>query len=324
MLNKKQFKDALVYNDSSDQSFEDLPWQWDGHGVMGDLFVWVTIVYQLENGLKPDGKLGPKTASRIKSEMKVSVESTPVVKIPKGEFSNAIIINGKRVKLPQSMIDAGLTASNYLDDGGPHFKHKLRKSKPIHFVLHETVGNTAEGCKKTLLRKGYGVQLIFDPEGHLSCHGDLVLDYMIHANQLSKTSFGIEFVNPYSPLYARSGGPFSKFIPAQWWTWVPSVKMSGVKKLLAKKGWGKVPRQYVSITDKQMEAFYTLAPWICHVSGVPYRFPTKGLNKKKRHIDGWNIKPKARPGAGVVAHRDQSSHSDGRYILERLISARDE
>jgi len=234
-----------------------------------------------------------------------------------GDFSNAIIVGGIRIVLPDEFIEFGLTVSNYMDDGEPHFSRKARVKSLQHFVLHETCGNTARGCKGSLIRKGYGVQLILDPKGHLSCHGDLLSEQMVHANQLNPTSIGMEVVNPYSPLYAKE--PFTKTIPSEWWTWVPSRRMRGVSDLLAKKGWSDVPKQYVLPTLEQMAAARMLVPWICEQCGIPYRFPTRGLSARKSRIDGWNSRSRAVPGPGVVAHRDFASHADGRYMLEDLI-----
>ena len=65
--------------------------------------------------------------------------------------SNCLIVNGKRVPLPREAIDAGCTATNYLDDAEPHFKVFPRKRKLDLFVEHETGGNTAGGTEATLL-----------------------------------------------------------------------------------------------------------------------------------------------------------------------------
>lgn len=224
----------------------------------------------------------------------------------KGEFSNAIIVNEARILLPDEILKAGVTATNFEDDGEPRFKHRERQGDVLSFVIHETCGNTAQGCKNTLLRRGYGVQLILAPNGHLSCHGDLVLDQMTHANQLNKVSFGCEIVNPYSPAYVRDKAIWGRTMPAQWWTWVPKGAI----------------RRYVLPTERQMRAIRVLAPWLCQITGVPYEFPTAKLNRFNRKIKGWDRKPKARPGPGVVAHRDFAGHADGRYILEDLIGAK--
>jgi hypothetical protein len=236
--------------------------------------------------------------------------------------SNAIIVDEKRMALPAVMLEAGYTASNYLDDGEPHFARRVRTKAVRNFVLHETCGSTAEGCKNTLVRKGYGVQLILASDGHVSCHGDLVRDRMVHANQLNDVSFGIEVVNPYTALYAVGAWSRAERIPAQWWTWVPSEDEPDVRRLLDKRGWAQVPREYVVPMPKQMGALRLLVPWLCELTGVPFVFPTAELGPKRRKLVGWDAKPAAMPGSGVVAHRDFASHADGRYLLERIMAGR--
>ena len=301
MLNKTEFQAANDYNkyriSSNKLDVDSLPWQWQ----MSDwaAFVWCTVIHQMEFGLTIDGKLGPKTEESIK-------EHCPSIEMPY-ETSNAIIVYGKRFSLPPGLIEEGLSASNFLDDGLFHFEHTERDSDDVTlFVLHETCGNTAEGCVNTLKANGYGVQLILDPSGHLYCHGDLVLDRMIHANQCNNKSFGIEIVNPYAPQYISNNNKdvFDNFIDAEWWTWTPD----------------KNDRRYVTPTKAQLHAIKLLAPWLCCITGVPYMFPTANLSVQKRKIDGYNGSPRAIPDPGVVAHRDFAGHSDGRFILEQLIA----
>lgn len=329
MLTKQQLADAERYNSErirrGELTSRDMPWPWAS--VSGAHFAWATALFQSLNGLAVDGKLGPATKRAIgRSADNTSVErpmpSSPSVPPETQGRSNAIVVDGARVLLPDEFMAAGFTASNYLDDGEPHFRHRERTEPLAHFVLHETCGNTAQGCKDTLLRKGYGVQLILAPSGHLSCHGDLVRDYMVHANQLNGSSFGCEVVNPYSPIYVTDPAIFIATIPAAWWTWVPSTKGkngAAVQKILQRKGLAKVPREYVTPTRPQMAAMRVLAPWLCRITGVPFRFPTRDLGKRHPRIAGWDLKPAARPGPGVVAHRDFAGHSDGRYMLEDLI-----
>ncbi|MHA2068560.1 MAG: peptidoglycan recognition protein family protein [Candidatus Thorarchaeota archaeon] len=210
------------------------------------------------------------------------------------------IIAGAVVPAPE-----GLTVKNYVQDSEPHFAHKPRKKALKHFVLHETAGRTAKRCKNTLIRKGYGVHLILARNGLVTCHGDLALDRMVHANQLNNTSIGIEIVNPYAPMLAKGMNVYAK--PAEWWTWCPD----------------KRDRRYILPSQAQLDALVILVPWLCDQLGIPYQFPTAGLNKKKRKITGWRSFRKggwrAKPKPGVVAHRDFGSHADGRYPLEHLM-----
>jgi hypothetical protein len=209
------------------------------------------------------------------------------------------VIDGSLVSAPSE-----LTVNNYLEDNEPCFLHRKRTKPLTHLVLHETAGRTARGCKNTLLRKGYGVQLILDRDGTISCHGDLVTDQMTHANQLNKTSIGIEIVNPYAPSIAK-GMEDLEIIPAKWWTWCR-----------------KKDKRYVLPTTKQLNTLVVLLPWLCKVLGIPLEFPTQYLGPKKRKILGWRKPPigwRAKPKAGIVAHRDFATHADGRYPLEYVM-----
>jgi hypothetical protein len=113
----------------------------------------------------------------------------------------------------------------------------------------------------------------------------------------------VEVCNPYAPAYARK--PFGPTIPAEWWTWVPA---GGAKA-------------YVLPTPVQLAVLKALVPWLCGQLGIPVAFPTAGLNAQLRKIPGWDRRPAAVPGPGVVAHQDFGSHGDARYLLEQLIAA---
>lgn len=325
MLDKMKTLEAVRYNSRKTGHLwrlSDLPEPLSDGPIDSEFVAWV-CAFQAGNGLEVDGKIGMNTFDVIKAANEerdywnditktIRKSAPPRIFVDGRAPSNRIIIKGERVKLPEIMIASGYTATNYLDDGEPRFSHKRRQHALTNFVCHETCGSTAEGCKKTLIRKNYGVQLIMDPWGRISCHGDLVLDQMVHANQLNKMSLGMEVVNPYSPIYVRDKDEelWYKRIPRQWWTWKPSAFSEDVKKILKRKGWSKVPNQYVCPTDDQMASVRIFVPWVVEQIGLfPYEFPTENTRKKVKF-----------PGPGVVAHRDLASHSDGRYMLEMLIS----
>ncbi len=301
MLDKKQFESAVQYNENSGAVGDKLlPWPWGSLGILGsgEFTLW-TAIFQADNGLACDGKLGPVTRSAIFGEKSVQIEVAKTV-------SNAVVINGESVPVPDSFLDAGIETTNYIDDDEPHFRVRKKKNRKLgYFVLHETCGNTADGCKRTLLKKGSGVQLILSPDGNLSCHGDLLTERMVHANQLNSYSVGIEVVNPYNPVFVSDERVFNEYIGKKWWTWIPSKK--SVKRILDRKGMKSVPKQYVLPTDKQMRALEIIVPWVCDKVGIPYVFPTLGKKKKVRY-----------PDRGVVAHKNFNTHSDGIYLLEHL------
>jgi len=210
------------------------------------------------------------------------------------------IINADFIEPPE-----GIRITNFCFDDEPQFKHKNRTKLLEHFVLHETAGRSASGCKRTLLKRGYGVHLILARNGSLSQHGDLVADTMVHANQLNKTSVGIEIVNPYAPMLAKR--MLYKSIPAEWWTWCPD----------------KEDRRYILPTPAQLKTLRVVIPWLCQKLDIPYIFPTKYLSRKQRQVKRAGILRRRIPEPGVVAHCDFAKHADGRYPLEYLIKHAD-
>jgi hypothetical protein len=146
--------------------------------------------------------------------------------------------------------------------------------------------------------------LILDKDGRLSQHADLGSEICYHAGQANGISVGMEIVNGYRPETATD--PHGPILPSEWWTWVPKGSA----------------RQYVAPTDIQMRVALALVPWLCDHLGIPVVFPTSDLVAKRPRITGWRKPPmgwSAKPGAGIVAHQDFSSHADGRYILDRMI-----
>lgn len=214
-------------------------------------------------------------------------------------INSGFIINDQFVEAPE-----GILVHNFKFHSEPTFSSKPRTAKLQHFVLHETAGRSADRCKASLIAKGYGVHLILERNGIVSCHGDLATSVMVHAGQLNKTSIGIEVVNPYAPSLAN--GMMFSTIPAEWWTWCPDKKK----------------KEYVLPTEAQLKVLTVLVPWLCEKLGIPYVFPTANLNSKARKITGWKGPPLgwyAKPDPGVVAHQDFAAHADGRFLLEYLM-----
>lgn len=231
--------------------------------------------------------------------------------------SNCLIIDGQRVRLSDEMLGLGITASNYLDDEEHQFtQFRNRKAHQVtHLVIHESVTMSAAQTNRVLEakrrksgRKGknggkgwdYGIHLNMSPDGHISCHADLIRHRLVHANQLCTESVGLEVVNPYNPKFAKP--PFTRTMDGPWWCWRPE----------------NGERVYTLPTDAQMRAIGPLCKFLCdNIAALPFEFPTKDLNRKNKRIDGWNSGKE--PAPGIVAHRDFASHADGRYLLEHVI-----
>jgi hypothetical protein len=273
----------------------------------------VTVArFQSWADLVVDGKLGPATFSMMRGflqglpqapdglDLGAAVPTRPGV-------SNQIIVNGQRVRLPDEYAQAGLSCSNWLDDGDAtedvHFDGARPRTKQVqHLVIHESVTNSVAETVRVLKGKGYGVHFMIAPDGHISCHLDPVKEQVIHGNQLNGTSIGVEVINPYSPKFDRP--PYEKTIPAEWWTWVPE---GGV-------------RAYTLPTEAQMAALTALVKWLTSlIPTLPLTFPTLYLSSRQQKIPNWDKPTSAKPGPGIVAHSDYSSHADGRWPLLEVI-----
>lgn len=261
-------------------------------GAFGPLTAAAVILAQHAHGLPTTGEAGPELLELL------GVTATPAP-------SNAIVCDGRTVALPAALRELGISASNYIDDGEHHFDAHARTRRPVHAVLHEAVAEGPERIvdilrtRKTSSGMSLGVPLILAQDLHLSCHNDLVREAPIHGNQLNRTSVGIELELPYNPAFDR--GPKLEVIASSWWTWVPNGKAA----------------LYCRPSDTLMRALQGILRWTSELAGFPYQFPTKHLGPHLPRIHGWQ--KGAKPGPGIVAHRDYWSHSDGRWPLEWLI-----
>jgi len=317
---------------------KDLPWPLNIPAIIGgfifpphsNAFTGIVGMFQEAHGLKKDGMLGPATYAAMKSIKPAAAETieghdfdeeTPAV-IPqkiapaRSNVSNCLIIDNQSIKLSDEMINSGITASNYQDDDEHQFtQYRDRKKEVTHFVIHESVTMSAaqtnrvlDNKRKASAKKGknngkgwdYGIHLNLAPDGHISCHADLVQHRLVHANQLNDESFGVEVVNPYNPIFAKP--PFDKTIPGPWWCWKPK----------------NADKIYTLPTAAQLRSILALCKFFSErISTLPLEFPTKDLSARKSRIDGW--RDDKQPPPGIVAHRDFASHADGRYLLEYVI-----
>ena len=297
----------------------------------GEAFAHTVSAFQVLAGLTVDGKLGSDTLAAMRTiyasavpivgdddderSLELPPDPPPTVLVPRSGVSNCLRIGGQSVRIPQEMIDAGISVSNFHDDGEHHFDHWKRTQPCRWFIFHESVSMSQKSTIRTLERKRarsikkgknggkgypYGVHLINAPDGHFSCHADLLDETLTHASQCNRGSIGCEWVNPYNPKWARH--PFDRVIPAPWWCWVPRDGQP----------------LYTLPTPAQLLA----AEWITKflptvIPDLPLAFPTADLGPGRGRIRNWN--DRAKPPSGFVAHRDFSDHADGRYLLEHVM-----
>jgi hypothetical protein len=292
-------------------------------------FAAMVAIFQKAHGLRVDGKLGSSTLAAMRSATAARPpgedghdfgEVKPRLKRkrlkPRIGVSNKLVINGRLVKISDEMISKGIGASNYDDDGEHQFSDFQPRDGVRFVVIHESVTMCVAETNRILKLKkmkssaagdnggkghDFGTHISIAPDGHIVCHADLVLHRLVHANQMNDESISIQVVNPYNPMFARP--PFDRVIPGPWWCWKPEG----------------APKLYTPPTDAQLLSLSLLVEFLPkQIDSLPLAFPTKNLNAENRRIEGWD--QGALPGSGgIVAHRDFTAHSGGRYLLEHCI-----
>lgn len=301
---------ATSYNQTASSTVwahAELIFPFTGQDPGSKCFAYLTALFQIEHALKVDGKLGPNTWSAMRAGIREGrypmSDERDNVPTRRGA-SNALVVGGKSIKAPDKFREADFGITNFVDDDEVRFEARHRTKNVTHFVIHESVTTSAADTVRVLQSRDLGVHLILAPDGHLSCHNDLVDDQPVHANQLNGTSVGIEVVNPYATKWLVE--PWKEVVRARSWTWVPEDST----------------RQYVLPTPSQKECLELLVPWLTELlNGLPLSFPTKHLGWRQKRIDGW--RDGAKLGPGIVAHQDFAAKSDGRWLLEQLIEKYD-
>lgn len=292
-------------------------------------FVAMVAIFQKAHGLRVDGKLGTSTLAAMRSvvealgsdenahdfgDVKNHVKRRKL-KVRDGA-SNRLIIGGRSVGISDEMLSKGIGASNYEDDGEHRFADFRERESVRFLVIHESVSMCVAETNRILKLKklrsaakgegggnghDFGTHLSIAPDGHISCHADLVRHRLVHANQMNDEGISIQVVNPYNPMFARP--PFDRVISGPWWCWKPEG----------------APKLYTLPTDAQLLSLSLLAKFLAEkIKGLPLAFPTKHLDADNRRIEGWDQGALPDSG-GIVAHRDFTAHSGGRYLLEHCI-----
>jgi len=126
----------------------------------------------------------------------------------------SLIIGGERHPI------ADLAVSTWLDgDDVVAFDGADRVGRSItELIVHESVTWSRADTERVLLRRGLGIHLMVDVDGHVTQHGDLADDRLAHAAGHNGPSVGLEVITPYYPpkLRWRGGRHGRKVIKAPW------------------------------------------------------------------------------------------------------------
>lgn len=167
-----------------------------------DQVVEATLMFQNDNGLVPDGKLGPLTARRVSTEYRFLDEV------------GSIVVGGKHITVPFKavpMVGRDGKSSDYNLE--PKHLHRTRAKKPTQVVWHWDACLNAKNCYRVLAQAGVSSHGCIDNDGTFYQFLDFETRTAWHAGHsaVNKASIGIDISNAvytkYQSWYAPRFGP---------------------------------------------------------------------------------------------------------------------
>jgi len=240
---------------------------------------------------------GDKTPAE-KASLSATNSSIGITRSPttEGSWANlndneGLVVNGKQIGKVQGV--------NVKINGEYHFPRRNTRNKVIQLVIHETAGTSKQGAINEMKSQNLSVQLILNPDGVFTQHGDIVQDVLQHANFTNPTSFGVEIVNPYYPNF-RVTKENKK-------TWPDVIDAAWADK-----------KKYTVASKAQLEAITSLIRWAISYKKDGVSIDSNWLNydttKKEFYFKKVSAEFLANK-SGVFSHLiiNASDHSDGTF-----------
>jgi hypothetical protein len=193
--------DKIFYNESSAKS---LGWEpsWLGAKAFDDSLIRKIRAFQRDNGLKPDGLLGPGTFRRLVAhrEVQEEVHQEAHVEIQPGE--KAILYKGKKFPIKWDKVVLPSDPGGMQHDNG--YQHMKRKRNISMFVAHWDVCLNSKSCFRVLNKTSRSASIHFAIDNDGTIYQFLDMNHIAwHASKRSvnKKSVGVEISNAYYPKY---------------------------------------------------------------------------------------------------------------------------
>ena len=192
-------EDKIFYNESSCKSLGWKP-QWLGLQEIGYDLITAVKKFQKENGLKPDGLIGPMTFRVLKTHVEQDQDIEEKTPIEPGEKS--ILYNGKKFPINWDKVVLPSDPGGMEHDNG--FTKQTRKRKISMFVAHWDVCLNSEACFKVLNRTDRSASIHFAIDNDGTIYQFLDMNHIAwHASHrlVNRKSVGVEISNAYYPKY---------------------------------------------------------------------------------------------------------------------------
>ena len=192
--------DKIFYNESSAKS---LGWEpsWLGAKAFDDSLIRKIRAFQRDNGLKPDGLLGPGTFRRLVAHREAQEDYDKAhVEIQPGE--KAILYKGKKFPIKWDKVILPTDDGGMQHDNG--YQHMKRKRNISMFVAHWDVCLNSKSCFRVLNKTSRSASIHFAIDNDGTIYQFLDMNHIAwHASKRSvnKKSVGVEISNAYYPKY---------------------------------------------------------------------------------------------------------------------------
>jgi peptidoglycan hydrolase-like protein with peptidoglycan-binding domain len=192
--------DKIFYNESSAKS---LGWEpsWLGAKAFDDSLIRKIRAFQRDNGLKPDGLLGPGTFRRLVAHREAQEDYDKAhVEIQPGE--KVILYKGKKFPIKWDKVVLPTDDGGMQHDNG--YQHMKRKRNISMFVAHWDVCLNSKSCFRVLNKTSRSASIHFAIDNDGTIYQFLDMNHIAwHASKRSvnKKSVGVEISNAYYPKY---------------------------------------------------------------------------------------------------------------------------
>jgi|13_taG_2_1085334.scaffolds.fasta_scaffold00788_4 RNAse (barnase) inhibitor barstar len=196
------YEKVLKYNRSSLIKYNWTPSWFGGEALDSDL-VDLVCKFQEENGLSPDGLVGPSTYRRVLAEALSKQSGFKGEKTRKRKKEMFLIYNGEEYKIFWPKVRIYTEKSGLSIEGKNYYSFQDKpKRDPIQFVNHWDAALTSKSCVNIINKRNLSMHFCIDNDGTIYQLMDMQDAAWQAGNKLSNIiGLGVEISNAFYPKY---------------------------------------------------------------------------------------------------------------------------